>query len=88
MAGMRREMYDDAQVQSSTALLRISPLRTSSPIGGMGIGIGRAAENRPEPDARQSLQNLSLSMQRVQSGSEAAERREFFLQYLHKEISS
>ena len=85
---MRREMYDDAQVHSKTELQRISPLRNSTPIGGMGIGIARAAENKPEPDARQALQNLSLSMQKVQSGSEAAERRDFFLQYLHKEISS
>ena len=59
MAGMRREMYDDAQVQSKTELQRISPLRNSTPIGGMGIGIARAAENKPEPDARQALQNLS-----------------------------
>ena len=88
MAGMRRDMYEDAQVQSRTELLRISPLRTSSQIGGMGIGIGRATEHRAEPDARRALQNLSLSMQRIQSGPEAEERREFFLKYLHKEISS
>ena len=80
MAGMRRETYDDAQVQSRTEMLRITPLRASTPIGGMGIGIARIAENKPEPDARQALQNLSLSMQKVQSGSEAAERRDIFLQ--------
>ena len=35
MSGMRRELYDDAQVRSRRDLLRIDPLRTSSPIGGL-----------------------------------------------------
>ena len=61
MAGM---MYDDSQVQSRTEFLRISPLRTSSPIGGLGLGVGK----RPEQDAIQALKNLSLSMQMIQSG--------------------
>ena len=68
MAGMRREMYDDAQVQSRTENRRISPLRTSSPIGGSALALPRAVGERPEQDASQALKNLSLSISTKKSG--------------------
>ena len=88
MSGMRRELYDDAQVRSRRDLLRIDPLRTSSPIGGLGLGLARRGEERPEQDASQALRNMTLSIQGIQAGSDTAKRRDFFLQYPHKEIGS
>ena len=76
------------QVQSRTENLRISPIRTSSPIGRSSLGVPRAAAERPALDASQALKNLSLSMQKFQTGSDTADRRDFFLHYLHKEIGS
>ena len=88
MAGMRREMYDDAHVQSRTEHRRISPLRTSTAIGGSALALPSAVAEKSALDASQALKNLSLSMQKFQAGSDAADRRHFFLHYLHKEIGS
>ena len=84
MTGIRRGMYDDAQFQARTIILNMNP----SPEMGTELGLSRDITEGSEQDAPQSLKRLNKAMQSFQTGSDTADRREFFLQYLQKEIGS